>query len=77
MPEARQIVDEEVARVSAATDIVPDGIQQVFERHRENLVQLAVSLQAAGNDTQTIRSLVATLIKTYEADLLKVIEARL
>lgn len=76
MPEARQIVEEEVMRLPSI-DILPDDLQPVFQRHRDSLVQLAVSLEAAGKDIKTIRSLVATLVKTYETDLLRVIEARL
>jgi hypothetical protein len=77
MQKAQQVVNEEVARGSLAGDAVPGDLKPAFERHQENLVQLVMSLEAAGKDRQTIRNLVATLLKAYEDDLLAIIEARL
>ncbi|WP_128255810.1 hypothetical protein [Falsirhodobacter deserti] len=72
-----EVVEEEVARALSVADPLPNDLKAVFERHCDNLVKLARSLEAAGMDSETIRSAVATLLKTYESDLLKVIEARL
>ena len=74
---AQQVVNEEVARGPFAGHAVPEDLKPAFDRHRENLVQLAMSLETAGKDTFTIRSLVAHLLKMYEDDLLALIEMRL
>jgi predicted YcjX-like family ATPase len=77
MQNAQQVVNEEAARGSFAGQAVPEDLKPAFDRHRENLVRLAMSLETAGKDTPIIRSLVANLLKMYEDDLLALIEARL
>lgn len=77
MQNAQQVVNEEVARRTFAGPAVPEDLRPAFDRHRTNLVQLAMSLETAGKDSHTIRNLVASLLKSYEDDLLALIEARL
>ncbi|QDA36500.1 hypothetical protein E4191_20605 (plasmid) [Paracoccus liaowanqingii] len=77
MQNAQEVVDEEVARRTFAGHAVPEDLKPAFDRHRANLVQLAMSLETAGKDSNTIRNLVGDLMKTYEDDLLVLIEARL
>lgn len=73
---AQQVVFEEAARGPFAGLAVPEDLRPAFDRHRENLVHLAKSLETAGRDSHAIRSLVASLLKMYEEDLLALIEAR-
>lgn len=74
--EARQVVAEELDRGLPHWQDLPADLRPALEHHCDNLVGLATSLQAAGRGADTIRGLVAELLKGYGADLVAALEAR-
>lgn len=76
MTDVTRIVKDEMERAVPVPDTLPDDLRPVVDRHFNNLIQLAAALQAAGQDRDMIRMMVARLVASYERDLLAAIEAR-
>ena len=49
-------------------------LQQALDRHCESLVTLVSSLQKSGKDRSIIRALVATMLRSYEEELIRALE---
>lgn len=71
--DAGQLVEELRQGVLASRDLTTD-LQQALDRHCAQLAALALSLQGNGTDRTTIRELVTKLLKSYEEDLIRVLE---
>lgn len=76
MTEVTRMVQDEMQRTVSGLGTLPADLRVVVDRHFDNLMQLALSLQAAGQHRDTIRAMVTQLISSYERDLLAVIETR-
>lgn len=72
--EPSQLVAEELKRGTLAERELTDDLQQALARHCASLSVLVQSLQASGRDREVIRNLVATMLRSYEEDLLLVLE---
>lgn len=72
--EPSQLVAEELQRGALAKRELTDDLQQALVRHCTNLAALVQSLQASGRDREAIRDLVATMLRSYEQDLIQVLE---
>ena len=72
--EPAQLVAEELKRGSLADLKLSADLQQALDRHCTNLVGLVESLQSSGRDRDAIRALVAMMLRSYEEDLIEVLE---
>jgi len=72
--EARDVVSQELERGLPQWQSLPAFLQPALEQHCDNLAQLAASLHSAGRDTETIRTLVGELLRSYGHDLVKALE---
>lgn len=72
--EPSQLVAEELKRGTLAERELTDDLQQALARHCASLAMLVQSLQASGRDREVIRNLVATMLRSYEEDLIQVLE---
>lgn len=71
--EPAQLVAEELRRGALGELELTGDLQQALVRHCANLAALVQSLQASGRDREAIRNLVATMLRTYEEDLITVL----
>ena len=76
MRNALTVVGEEAAKGRLGGLTVPADLKPTCQRHHDNLVQPATSLETAGKVPHVIRSFIANLLDTYREDLLAIIEAR-
>lgn len=72
--ESAQLVAEELSRGSLADRKLSAHLQQALDRHCTSLASLVESLQSSGRDREAIRSLVAVMLRSYEEDLIQVLE---
>lgn len=72
--EPAQLVVEELRRGFLADMKLSAELQQALDRHCASLAALVESLQSSGRDQDDVRSLVAVLLRSYEDDLLQVLE---
>lgn len=72
--ESAQLVAEELRRGSLAGMKLSADLQQALDRHCGSLATLVESLRSSGRDREALRSLVAVLLRSYEDDLLQVLE---
>ena len=63
------VADEVQERLDAWGERVPAGLRPALERHAQNLVALAQSLEAAGRSPDVIRACLRDLLTAYEAEL--------
>lgn len=71
-----ELVRSEWDRGLLQEDRLPLPLQQAVARHCANLVDLVAALQSAGQEPGVIRLMVAELLRSYEADLVEVLEVR-
>lgn len=74
--EAKRVVAEELDRGLPQWKNLPAELRPALEQHCENLAGLVASLRAAGRDHESIRVLVAELLRSYGADLVSALEAK-
>jgi predicted component of type VI protein secretion system len=60
-------------RLDAWSGRLPAGLRPALERHAQNLVALAQSLEAAGQSPDVIRGCLRDLLASYEAELVDVL----
>lgn len=71
--EASQVLAAELDRSLQMGELTE--LRRALEHHCENLAGLVSSLRAAGRDHDEIRVLVGELLRSYEADLVAVLES--
>lgn len=73
---AEELVMSEMFRGKFQDYELPEPLQEAVSRHCANLVGLVTALQSAGQAPAVIRAMVAELLKSYEADLIQVLEVQ-
>ncbi len=73
--EARQVLADELGRSLTQWESLPSELRCALEHHCESLLGLVSSLRAAGRGRDEIRLLVGELLRSYEADLIAVLES--
>ena len=73
--EESQVLAAELDRGLQKWESLPSELLRALEHHCENLAGLVSSLRAAGRDHDEIRALVGELLRSYEADLVAVLES--
>ena len=72
--EPAQLVAEELRQGSLPDLKLSADLQRALERHCVSLTSLVESMQNSGRDREAIRALVAVMLRSYEDDLLQVLE---
>ena len=72
--EPAQLVAEELGQGSLPDLKLSADLQRALERHCASLTSLVESMQNSGRDREAIRALVAVMLRSYEDDLLQVLE---
>ena len=72
--EPEQLVAEELRQGSLGDLQLSADLQQALDRHCANLATLVESLQNSGRDREAIRNLVAVMLRSYEDDLMQILE---
>lgn len=69
-----QLVADELSRGALADRNLSEDLQDALDRHCASLAALVESLQRSGRDREAIRGLVAVMLRSYEEDLIQVLE---
>jgi hypothetical protein len=72
--EPEQLVAEELRQGSLGSLKLSADLQNALDRHCANLATLVTSLENSGRDREAIRSLVGMMLRSYEDDLLHILE---
>lgn len=72
--EPAQMIADELGQGRLADRTISAELQQALDRHCESLVTLVSSLQKSGKDRSIIRALVATMLRSYEEELIRALE---
>jgi hypothetical protein len=72
--EPAQIVTEELRLGSLGDRALSKELQQALDRHCASLAALVGSLQKSGKDRGAICALVATMLRSYEDELIQALE---
>ena len=73
---SNKIVEVEMSRRLSRFSSLPEDLRDLVEQNCGTLIELTEALQRAGKDLDDVRCMVAVLISTYEADLVRVMKDR-
>ena len=72
--EPAQMIADALGQGRLTDRTISAELQQALDRHCESLVTLVSSLQKSGKDRSIIRALVATMLRSYEEELIRALE---